>query len=554
MTQIRVWLSHDGYRDPDDNLSMLLGAANARVAAQASSSIRVGGILFGDTKDGGQYYTLNPAGKAPAAFGTDARYGDVAGNKQAAGNYAFFQQYGKAAMKALGSGWKLYDLLASDNGGKRAWNFDASSKSQITGAAQGLADDILDALTQTGAASTPAKLVVYSAGGGANAAAEAIGYLLNQGYAEADLLKVFVVVQHGNNWVTNYESAARELTRDFTLTISNQNYGAYANGASGPDLKHALTAKVTGDTLFADAFDTALAVATGGKAFSGLPANATFKTTLDASDAGSHAFAVNAAGLLAAMAGRLSGSEGLQTGFDWAHLIDTGAGARLREIVSDFNAAAISKLLWGSAGAKAGAKAAAATTAVSAAASAEDGHGAAEANVEGSVERSVERGAGSDAGGGRSVVALASGSDDRESLGGSGSDDLDLGTASGGRANRVTLHFGDLAELAADPGDAHAGIASAYLVFEAKRGAADDGHLTIAAAGESVGWDPGAWTAGASYRSADVAALVEAALAGGDDITFAITGSGSHVAHAFESEAFDSGGAAPRLVIDWDLA
>ncbi|HVH02698.1 MAG TPA: hypothetical protein VM891_07090 [Amaricoccus sp.] len=548
MTQVRVWLSHDGYRDPDDNLSMLLGAANARVAAQSSSSVRVGGVLFGDTKDGGQYYTLNPGGTAPAAFGTDDRYGDVAGNKQAAGNYAFFQQYGKAALKALGPGWKLYDLLASDNGGRRAWNFDASQKSQITGAAQALADDIVDALTQTGAAATPAKLVVYSAGGGANAAAEAIGYLLNQGYAEADLLKVFVVVQHGNNWVTNYEGAARELTRDFTVAISNQNYDLYANGDPGPDLKHALSAKVTGDTLFAAAFDTALAVATGGQAFGNLPANATFKATLDASDAGSHAFATNPARLIAAMADRLSGGEGLQTGYDWAHLIDTGtgtgtsSGARLREIVSDFDAAAISKLLWGSAGAKA--KVAAAATTVSPAASAEAGHDAAEGGAESAT------------GGGRSVVALASGSDDRESLGGSASTDLDLGTAAGGRANRVTLHFGDLAELAADLHDAHAGaraeIESAYLVFEAKRGAGDDGPLTIAAAGESVDWDPGAWTAGASYRSADVAALVEAALAGdgnGDHITFAITGSGSHVAEAFEAD-----GAAPRLVIDWDLA
>jgi hypothetical protein len=375
-------------------------------------------------------------------------------------------------------------------------------------------------------------------------AAEAIGYLLGQGYAEADLLKSFVVVQHGNNWVTNYEAEARELTRAFTLAISNQNYASYANGDPGPDLKHALAGKVTGDTLFAAAFDTALAVATGGKAFQNLPAKATFRATLDASDAGSHAFAVNAAELIAALAGRLSGSEGLQTGYDWAHLIDGGGSTRLREIVSDFDAAAISKLLWGSAGAKGGTKALATSPASDTGTGTDAGH------APGVGE--------SDGGSGRTVVALAAGSDDRESLGGSRSSDLDLGlasTAAGERANKVTLHFGDI-DRGIDRGiDPRAEIESAYLLFEAKRGATAEGQLTIAAAGASVDWEPGAWTAGASYRSADVTALVEAALAGNgsgegaDDITFTITGTGRHVAQAFES-----GHAAPQLVIDWDLA
>ena len=523
MTLVRVWLSHDGYRDPDDNLSMLLGGALARVRAQSSPDIRVGGILFGDTKDGGQYYTLNPTGSAPSSFGTDDRYGDVAGNRQAAGNYAFFQQYGKAAMKALGPGWKLYDLLASDQGGLRAWNFNATQKSQITAASQALADDILDAIVQTGSAATPAKIVVYSAGGGANVAAEAIGYLLNRGYSEAQLTKYFVVVQHGNNWVTNYESQARELTRDFTIAISNQNYATYANGDTGPDLKHALSDKVTGDTVFADAFDSAIAVATGGKSFANLPSGAVFKTTLDASDAGSHAFAASPAALIAAMASRLSGSEGLRTSYDWAHLIDTGGGSRLREIVSDFNPAAVSQLLWGSGSAKVSASAALAGVTLAASlttATADSSH--------------------------RTVVSLASGADDRESLGGSRSHDLDLGTlatGTGGRANAVTLHFADLA-AAAGP---ETGIAGAYLLFEAESDGTAKGHLTIAAAGEHVDWDPGAWSTGETYRSVDVAALVEAALDGGEDITFTITGSGHHAAAAVESD-----GSAPRLVIDWD--
>lgn len=530
MTLIRVWLSHDGYKDPDDNLAMLLGSAYARSVAQSSSDVRVAGVIYGDTKDGAQYYMLHPTGTAPAAFGTDSRYSDVAGNKVGAGNYAFFTDYAKAALKSLGPNWKIFDLLASDNSGLRAWNFDATKASQITAAAQAVAADIEDAIAQTGSATTPAKIVVYSAGGAANVAAEAIGYLLNQGHTEAELQKYFVVVQHGNNWVTNYEDEARELTRDFTIAISNQNYAEYANGADGPDLKHALSAKVTGDTLLPTAFDTAIAVATGGQSYQNLPSGATFKTTLDASDAGSHAFAVNKTALLAAMADRLSGTEELQTGYDWAHLIDSGSTTRLREIYASFDAAKISTLLWGSSGAQAVATASAAASAASS-----------------TTEASTLTASASAADSGELVRAVAASGDDRESHGGSDSDDLDLGlvrTKAGTQANTVTLSFGD---LGVDP---HAEIASAYLLFEAKRDATAGGSLTVAAAGTSVDWDDlGSWKAGESYRSADLAPLVEAALAAGSDtITFTLEGTGSHVA-----QAFDSGGTAPQLVIDWTL-
>src|SRR5688572_27215870 len=82
---VKVWLSHDGYRDPDDNLSMLIGGAQARAVEKSNSSVSVAAIVYGDTKDGGQYYMLNPGGKAPEGFGDDPRYGDEGGNKVAAG-------------------------------------------------------------------------------------------------------------------------------------------------------------------------------------------------------------------------------------------------------------------------------------------------------------------------------------------------------------------------------------------------------------------------------------------------------------------------------------
>jgi hypothetical protein len=64
---VRVWLSHDGYRDPDDNLGLLVGAAQARVVAKASGGeVSVGGFVYGDTVDGGQFHMLWPTAGTPA--------------------------------------------------------------------------------------------------------------------------------------------------------------------------------------------------------------------------------------------------------------------------------------------------------------------------------------------------------------------------------------------------------------------------------------------------------------------------------------------------------
>jgi hypothetical protein len=341
-TKVRVWLSHDGYRDPDDNLAMLVGGAQAKMVANASDRVSVAGFVYGDTKDGGQYYMLNPTGKAPKAFGTDSRYGDVAGNKVAAGNYEFFVDYGKAAIKNLGS-WDMYNLIASDRGGQRAWNFDGRSKDSISGAAGGLADDIRAAIKGGN------EVVVYSAGGGANVPAEAIAYLYNQGVRKADIADHFAIVQHGrSNWSKQYENEARDLTRDFTIALSNQNMARYANGMAGPDLKHAVKpgTKLDG-SAFGSAFDKALDVALGVKGYVGLKAGTTFKTTTDASDAGSHAFAVDVNDLLAAMKARMHAGDTLPLGDNWAHRIDGNSGARLRVIYDEFDAKKIAQLLDG---------------------------------------------------------------------------------------------------------------------------------------------------------------------------------------------------------------
>ena len=340
---VKVWLSHDGYRDPDDNLAMLVGAAQAKAVDKGSAKVAVGGFVFGDTKDGGQFYMLNPTGSAPKSFGSDARYGDKAGNKVAAGNYEFYKDYGKAAIGNLG--FRQFDLVAQDKGGTRPWNFDAKSASAVTAAAAALASDIKQAIA------APNAVVAYSAGGGANVAAEAIGLLLNQGYRKAVLIDHFAVVQHGrSNWVNQYEPEARAITREFTIAITNQNMAKYANGTKGPDLKHAITApgKIDG-SAFGNAFDKALDVAVGNKAYgSALKSGTTFKKTLDASDAGSHAFAVDTGRLLAAWDKKLRSGDDLPSGDAWAHKIDGKGGDRLRVVFNDFDSKDIAKLLNGS--------------------------------------------------------------------------------------------------------------------------------------------------------------------------------------------------------------
>jgi hypothetical protein len=536
MPTVRVWLSHDGYRDADDNLALLLGAAQARVTAKAFSDVAIAGVVFGDTKDGGQYYMLNPEGTAPAAFGTDERYGDVKGNQWAAANYAFFKQYGLEAMADLGKGWKNFDLLATDKGGLQAWNFNATAKTKISATAGALAADIIDAINKTGGAAEPAKIVIYSAGGGANAAAEAIGFLLNKGYAKADLVKHFAVIQHGNNWVTNYESQARELTRDFTVAISNQNYDVYADGQHGPGLNRAIPAGTTVDgSKFGADFAEALAVAVGQKAFEGLPGGAIFRTTRDASDAGSHAFAVDTARLFAALGDRLGSGE-MREGYALSHLIVEAWGFGGRVVYDCFDQAAVARL---------------------------------RSKGYASVQPGPAAGAPAPEGTGAVAAAIAASSDDRESVGSAASDDLDFGlqsTAAGPQSNPVGLRFTGLA-LAAD-----AEITDAYLVFEAKRDAGGASALTIEieddlgaatygsaadiaardylAAG--VDWAPGAWQAGGLYRTPDISALIEAVLDGGGldasvALAFRIAGTGGRAAHAFDGD-----GDAPTLVIEYD--
>ena len=167
-------------------------------------------------------------------------------------------------------------------------------------------------------------------------------------------------------------------------------------------------------------------------------------------------------------------------------------------------------------------------------------------------------------GGGVASARIAAVHDDFESNKAGASNDLEFGRDGSGPQS-VGLRFKGL-EL-----EAGAEIESAYFVFTAAKTSAGAARFDIEiedttsartyakTAGidgrsyldESVTWDAGAWQKGETYRSADIADLIEAAIGNGgldalDALAFRVTGSGARAAHAFES-----GQGTPQLVIEY---
>jgi hypothetical protein len=345
---LKVWLSADGFRDTDDNVAQMVGAALGVVVSANDPGVELAGMVFGDTVDGGQFHMLKPSGRTPDFIDDNPRYDQVGKSKQAAGNHEFFDDYAAPAFRSLGIA--SYDMLATDNGGMRAWNFDATSKSQLAPASRDLADDILEAMA------TRDDKVVYSAGGGANVAAEAIGYLLESGYTKAEIVPHFAVIQHGkHNWVRQYEPEARDLTREFTIAITNQDEKRYANGWDGPYLRDTIhNRKEIDGSEFGDAFDLALDVAIGNRKFDAdkLAKDAIFRPDFDGSDVGSHAFAFDEDALSAAWTKRMRPGENLSEARDEAHMIDAPGNQadRARVLYNSFTHRDVSDLFDGDAG------------------------------------------------------------------------------------------------------------------------------------------------------------------------------------------------------------
>lgn len=294
-TKIKVWISADGARDSDDNVAIMVGAAQGLKVMSEDGGYELAAVVFGDTKDGAQYRMLHPTGSLPSWITpVDPLFNDTQRNQQGVGNLAFFRKWAEPAFDSLQIA--TYDLCADDNDGQRPWNFSAGSLGAMAQASQALVADILAAMA------TDDGKVVYSAGGGANVAAEAIGYLLGQGYTKSQIIPHFAVVQQGgNNWMRQYEPQARTRTVECTISIVTQAFTSYPNGWEGPGLDVTINnPNVINGLLFGTAFDNALDVAIGNRAFgSGLPAGAIFNSDLDGSDCGGHAFAFDRNALLA---------------------------------------------------------------------------------------------------------------------------------------------------------------------------------------------------------------------------------------------------------------
>jgi hypothetical protein len=159
---------------------------------------------------------------------------------------------------------------------------------------------------------------------------------------------------------------------------------------------------------------------------------------------------------------------------------------------------------------------------------------------------------------------IATASDDFESNKAAASKDLEFGRDGAGEQS-VGLRFHGI-EL-----DKDAEVKSAYFVFTAAETSKGAAHYEIeiedttsaatyskangpdarAYLADDVDWNPGAWKAGETYKSADISALIQEVIDEGgidalDALAFRISGSGERVAEAFEAH-----GTAPELVIEY---
>jgi hypothetical protein len=252
-----VILGHDGHPDADDNAAALAGfVAAKRAHDDPTSRVRLISMVYGDTTEARQNGMLGGTSNTTAAD-----------DSKSVGNYAFFNQYTKPALQSMGFG-SFFDIVP------QTFNFNATALTAMTTGGREIAEKVRDVIGST-------TRVVYSAGGGQNAGAEAVAWLRNQGYSDVQIKNHFAVVQHSTwNWGNATELAARTIVEPFTIRIENQN--PYS-GLGKPPLT--VSATRTSPT-FANAWLVAL-----GSVASGIP---NFSSKRDASDGGSHAFSSNA--------------------------------------------------------------------------------------------------------------------------------------------------------------------------------------------------------------------------------------------------------------------
>jgi hypothetical protein len=252
-----VILGHDGHPDPDDNAAALAGfVAAKRANDDPTSRIHLISMIYGDTTEARQN------GMTGGSSGSAAN-----DDRMSVANYAFFNQYTKPSLQSMGFN-TFFDIVP------QTFNFSATALTSMTTGGREIAEKVRDAIGGT-------TRVVYSAGGGQNAGAEAVAWLRTQGYSDVQIKNHFAVVQHSSwNWGNATEPAAQTIIEPFTIRITDQ------NPYSGNGLPPLTVSAARTSTTFANAWSVAV-----GPTPSGIP---NFQSKRDASDGGSHAFSSNA--------------------------------------------------------------------------------------------------------------------------------------------------------------------------------------------------------------------------------------------------------------------
>lgn len=251
----QVVLGHDGHPDPDDNLATMAGAATAIRNAEKSDRITVIGMIYGDTTQARK--------NGMKSGGADIN------DKKGKANYTFFKRWAKPGVSSMGIS-PIYDTVTETS------NFTGNNFNGMTAGGELLATKIQQVID----ADSDIR-IVYSAGGGENAAAEAIAYLRKQGYTNAQIKQRFAVIQHsGWNIKNATETTAQNITKEFTIRIEDQN----KYSGVGKLQFYAEASRTSVD------FEKAWRAARKGETYTGI---ADHKPTSDGSDAGSHHFATN---------------------------------------------------------------------------------------------------------------------------------------------------------------------------------------------------------------------------------------------------------------------
>ncbi|MGG1554037.1 PA14 domain-containing protein [Paenibacillus ferrarius] len=257
----QVIQGHDGDPDPDDNLAVLVGIYAIKRNVEANPSrVQMVGAVYGDTT---------------AARKTSM----ISGSGKGYGNYHLFLQYTQYVLNDAYGAANVHDCTT------QTWNFNATSLSQLTTCGQMVYNKIKAAIDNTD--TTKNYRVVYSAGGGHNAAYEAIKLLKSNGYTDQNIKDHFIIVQH-STWNMNNcnETGVLAGTLPFFQRIIDQN--PYSGRNHNPDSSTVSVSKTSQN--FYDAYWVAYGpddtVATNDN-----PNIDHLYTTTDSSDSGSHRYA-----------------------------------------------------------------------------------------------------------------------------------------------------------------------------------------------------------------------------------------------------------------------